>query len=278
MILPDSCNSMSMAQLRFVQSIHEPADQRNPDTLVRCFLTLAQRCRGRFLGRERLRFLRSDPFYYYLIARTKYYDQVFLKAISDGFAKIVNIGCGSDTRAFRFADLLRSNEVRVLECDQPEAIHAKRCAAKRRWRDEHVAYLPIDLNDTDWPDLTRALRQPRFGRALVLMEGVSPYVNASNFGFFLEKLCSQLSAGSLIAYDFKAAGKDDQFGISERARNPFRLPAVRDDVVRYHRERGLRVEWFESSADLSVRLIPALVKQGIALFREDGLVRVEVAQ
>ena len=34
----------------------------------------------------------------------------------------VMVGCGSDTRAYRFQDLLCRHGVKVLECDQPEEL------------------------------------------------------------------------------------------------------------------------------------------------------------
>src|SRR5438093_6350622 len=147
MALPNLSKSMDMAHLRYIQSIHESPERRNPDTLVRCFIPILARLRAAWLGREELSKLRADPFYYYLIARTKYYDQVVNDAVSDGVQQIVSVGCGSDTRAYRFKDLLRGKGVKVLECDQPKAIYAKQQVAKR-WRYfDHVEYLPIDLND-----------------------------------------------------------------------------------------------------------------------------------
>jgi O-methyltransferase involved in polyketide biosynthesis len=110
-----------------------------------------RRWRTAWLNREDLARLRAEPFYYYLLARTMYYDQVIKDAVAGGAKRIVIVGCGSDTRAYRFQDLLRNGGVRVLECDPPEAIHVKQ-QMTARWRPgEHVEYLPIDLNDDEWP-------------------------------------------------------------------------------------------------------------------------------
>src|ERR1043166_6560012 len=121
MALPNLSNSMYVARLRYIQSIHESLECRNPDTLVQHFILTLERWRIPWLGREELSKLREDPFYYYLVARTKYYDQVVNDAIADGVQQIVCVGCGSDTRAYRFEPLLRSRGISVLECDQPEA-------------------------------------------------------------------------------------------------------------------------------------------------------------
>src|SRR5437016_10304251 len=141
--LPNLSKSMDIARLRYIQSIHESPERRNPDTLVRHFIPILARLRTAWLGRQELSKLRADPFYYYLVARTHYYDQVVNDAVADGVQQIVNVGCGSDTRAYRFKHLLRSQGVHILECDQPQAIYAKQRIAQR-WRPcDYVEYLPI---------------------------------------------------------------------------------------------------------------------------------------
>jgi len=267
---------MDVAHLRYIQSIHESPERRNPDTLVRHFIPILARLRTAWLGRKELSKLRTDAFYYYLVARTKYYDQVVKEAVSDGVQQIVSVGCGSDTRAYRFKHLLRSKNVKVLECDQPEAIRAKQQMAKR-WRCfDYVEYLPIDLNDDTWPELEHWLGDRTGTKALVLMEGVSPYINGSNFGRFLALLATRLSPGSHVAYDFKIRGVHDDFGRVGRIQEPFRLPRASDEVATFHKAHGLRLEHMELSSELCARLLPGLAESAVTLFSEDGLVRLQV--
>ena len=274
--LPNLSKSMDVAHLRYIQSIHESPERRNPDTLVRHFIPILARLRTACLGREELSKLRADPLYYYLVARTKYYDQVVNEAVSDGVRQIVIIGCGSDTRAYRFKHLLCSKGVKVLECDQPKAIRAKQQVAKR-WRCfDYVEYLPIDLNDDTWPELEHWLGDRTRTKALVLMEGVSPYINGSNFGRFLVLLATRLLPGSHVAYDFKIRGVHDDFGRVGRIQEPFRLSRASDEVATFHEALGLRFEHMELSSELCARLLPGLAESDITLFSEDGLVRLRV--
>ena len=199
-------------------------------------------------------------------------------AVADGVQQIVNVGCGSDTRAYRFKHLLRSKGVRILECDQPQAIHAKQRIAKR-WRPcDYVEYLPIDLNDNTWPALEHWISARTASKALVLMEGVSPYVNASAFGQFLLFLATTLSAGSHVAYDFKIRGVNDDFGRVGRTQSPFRLSRASDEVATFHEAHGLRLDRMELSSELSVRLLPGLAESAARLFSEDGLVQLQVSR
>jgi methyltransferase (TIGR00027 family) len=269
--LPNLSSSLNVGRLRYIQSLHEPPSRRNPDTLVKRFFPLGERVRLRFLPRKDLAVLRSDPFYYYLVARTRHYDKVFCEAIADGVQQILNVGCGTDTRSYRFQELIRAKKVSVMECDQRDAISVKEQLAKAWNRLARIEYSAIDLNGGDWSSVGRWLRASPGGKALVIMEGVSPYVSEDAFGRFLDFLAGTLPAGSQLAYDFKCRGIADGYGQGGATIRPFRLPATRDDVAAFHKGHGFQLDTFDSSADLSRRLLPGI--DAGPLFQEDGLVR-----
>jgi methyltransferase (TIGR00027 family) len=268
---------MLVAELRYIQSIHETSELQNPDGLVGQFLPVLRRWSCKWLSQSKIAVLRTDPFYYYLDARTKYYDKVFLDAISDNVQFIINVGCGTDTRSCRFEDVLKQNGVKVLECDQPEAISDKQQMAKRQGTVDHVDYMSVDLNDDAWPDFEYWLAKNNTTKALVLMEGVSPYVNVETFSRFLGLLARELLVGSRVAYDFKIRGVKDDFGLVGRTQRPFRLTAITEEVIGYHEELGYRLDRMERSSDLSVRILPGLAKSGSPVFMEDALVQLVVA-
>ena len=267
---------MYVARLRHIQSIHEIPERRNPDTLVRHFIPLVQRWRSAWLGRGQLTKLRTEPVYYYLIARTKYYDEVLQKAVKEGVRRILIVGCGSDTRPYRFQSLLRDRNVRVLECDQPEAIRVKEQMAKRWHPSDYVEYLPIDLNDEAWPQIERWLGAHPEQETLVLIEGVSTYVDENHFTRFLQLLATNLAPGSRVCYDYKIRGVHDELGREGRTVKPFRLSDVCKEVAAFHLEHGLRLEHMELSFQLCSRLFPDLAVSGVAFFTEDGLVQLRV--
>jgi methyltransferase (TIGR00027 family) len=273
--MPSASNLMSVARLRYIQSIHEASERRNPDLLVRYFIPVVERWRLAWMSQEELSKVRMNPFYYYLVARTKYYDQLFCDAAAAGVQSIVNVGCGSDTRSYRFMQVLRSNGVTVLECDQPEAVRVKQRIAKRWQGPNRVDYLPIDLNDGAWPDVTRWLDERPERKTLVLMEGVSPYVEDMSFKQFLLLLAGKLTAGSLVAYDFKIRGFGGDLGRNGRTKSPFRLPSAKDQVTAFHEALGLRLERLELSVDLCARLLPS-VASSASLFSGDVLVQLRV--
>ena len=279
MELPDLSNSMMMARWRYIQSVRESVERRNPDTLVRRFIPLLDRLRVAWMGKEDLAKLRSHPFYYYLVARTRFYDAVVLDAVSGGARQIVNVGCGSDTRAYRFEQILRKNRVSVLECDLPEAVHAKQQLTSRWGQFEYIEHLPLDLNDGAWPDLDRWLGDRTGTKTLVIMEGVSPYIYPGPFERFLALLAGRLAHGSQVTHDFKLLGANDNFarrpGHAERT---FRLPANRQDVTTFYESLGYRLERFELGSELTMRLVPGMAGSSSPLFTEDALAELRVGK
>lgn len=276
MSLPDLSNSMYVAYLRHVQATREEREWRNPDVLVGRLLPLAERVRIACLRKERLQQLRNEPFYYYLLARTKYYDMVFTDALSQGKRLVIGVGAGTDTRPHRFKRLLDRFDARVIECDQRASSLAKQRLARRFGSNDRVSYLPVDLNDVDWSHFKRVLGDHDRRTALVLMEGVSPYVEATALRRFLQMLGASLAVGSEVAYDFKRAGIKDTFGQSERTLEPFRLPSEEAGNVEFHRGLGLGVESCVLSADLWSRVFPGMTSPITAPFDEDGLLRLRV--
>jgi len=268
----DLSNAGYVARLRYIQALHEAANLRNPDTLVGHFLSLRDRWNAKILGREELTRLREDPFYYYLLARTKYYDAVYRDAVTAGVVQIANIGCGADTRPYRLGEVIRDAGVRILECDQPAAVERKRKIAKR-WRGLiSVDYMPIDLNLSGWPDVAKWLKQG--GKTLVVMEGVSPYINAESFTAFLRLIAAVCEEGSFCAYDYKIKGVNDAFGKTERTQHPFRLSHHSDEVSKYHEGLDLTQVFHATSWELCARLIGN--PRHAATFCEDAVVQVRV--
>jgi methyltransferase (TIGR00027 family) len=267
MNLPNFSNLMNVGQMRYIQSHFEQPEYCNPDALVGSFLSFPHLWSAIIRGRLFRPHLRSKPFYHYILARTKYYDELFLNAVYAPVSCIINIGCGTDTRAYRFGHILQQKKIAVMECDQPQAIAAKQKVARSLWSTEHIEYFPLDLNDGSWPDFARRLDEKSQAPALVMLEGVSPYICKESFEAFLRLLAGKLHPRSLLAYDFKIDGAAEGFGRSTRVQTPFRLRAERKEVEAYHESLGFKLQHMETGPELTARLLPGRP----LLFDEDCL-------
>jgi len=273
MRLPNLSFLARVGQVRAIQSRYETPENRNPDHMAVRLLPGGKRLECAVRGRWFLNRLRAEPFYAYLLARTRYYDQVFLDAVDRGVDHILNLGCGGDTRAYRFEALLKARGVGVVELDQPAAIASKQALARARLGGgAHVTYLPLDLNAPVSPELSAWMDAHAGGRWLVMLEGVSPYVEKTRFEAFLQDLARRLGPEGVLAYDFKRPEVVQDFGRSERTVEPFRLPADRAQVEDFHARLGYRTLHFETSAALCFRLAGPLLADGCPIFDEDSLI------
>jgi methyltransferase (TIGR00027 family) len=266
---------VKVGQLRYIQSTFENVDFKNPDEFVFLFLSFLQKINCVFIGKIFLPILKNYPFYYYLLARTKYYDEIFSNAIDQGYSTIVNIGCGLDTRAIRFNDMLVQKNVRVFEFDVPKVLKQKQVSIGELGSPKFVEYLPIDINNKYWSELEALMINSRMERMLVLMEGVSPYICGDAFCQFLRFLSFSLSAGSKVCYDYKNLGANDRFGSPSNRRKTFRLQNSYYEVEAFHKKCNFELIHFESSVELSTRMLSGLKTSKIN-FTEDSLIQILV--
>jgi methyltransferase (TIGR00027 family) len=152
--LTDLSNLADTARIRHIQSLHENGDRRNPDILAGALITAEIRQQCFELNAEALMKMRKNPYYYYLTARTKFYDQLLLDAVAAGVRRVLIVGAGFDTRLYRFGGHLAAHGIEVAECDQPGVVTIKQKLAKTLPYSERVHYLSVDLNQQEtWNDL-----------------------------------------------------------------------------------------------------------------------------
>jgi methyltransferase (TIGR00027 family) len=143
--------------------------------------------------------------YEYVIARTKYIDAAFQKALADRFDQVVVFGAGFDTRALRFHD--QSRNTRVFELDVPITQAAK----LDRYRQRNLV-VPPNLSfismDFDKESLAEKLNQSGFhgsGRSLFILEGVLMYLLPASVDATLRSLQTLAGEGSRLVFDYVRA-------------------------------------------------------------------------
>ena len=266
-------NLASTAFKRHLQSLHESGDRRNPDILAGALLSDQEREACLRIRGPELAALRVEPYYHYLTARTKVYDQVLLDAVVHGIRRAVIVGSGFDTRFHRFGGVLAAYNVDLAECDQPAAIAAKRKLAADLPYADRVHYFSIDLNEApSWTELWDWICAG--GRpVLILAEGVSPYVESAAYEEFLAEVAARLPVGSRLAYDFKFSGVADGFGKNASVTSPFRLNLDTGSILGRHQKFGFEEVAVTTSRELMLEYVPSWTEQVSPLFTEDALIR-----
>jgi methyltransferase (TIGR00027 family) len=133
-----------------------------------------------------------------MLVRTRYIDEHLQGAVRDGAAQVVILGAGFDTRAYRFADLLR--DTKVFEVDR----HATQELKKRRLTEvlgtipSNVTFVETDFKRDALRDaLRRAGYQPAV-RTCFVWEGVVMYLPEEAVRATLRTIAESAPGSSLV--------------------------------------------------------------------------------
>ena len=184
-------------------SCYEPDERiRGRDYLAKLFLPAERRTRldheaYRRVARERVK----TGTYYYVIARTSYFDQIFLDGLKNAIPQIVILGAGYDSRAYRYENSL--GDTKILEIDASYTQKDKIALLRQNHIGfHHVRFVPIDFEQDG---LAETLLQNGFDgqkRSLFLWEGVTLYLTRDAMRRTLGSIASISADQSLLAFDY----------------------------------------------------------------------------
>lgn len=259
---PDPHGRDYVGYLRYLQNRRETGVRKNPDTHVG-FL-LRRNVRASAIWADLARY-RGDAFYHYLLARTRFYDEVFLNALSAGVQQILILGAGTDTRAYRLGNTPTLQQVRVFETDLEPWI-SERSALSGRIKSRHQIHRSsLDLAKDDLSGWVTKAKFAPSQLTLLLAEGVTPYLRSDAVDILLDFMSKHARAGSWLAYDFKRL---DVNGKPSGEQSNFGLPSDVHQIKRYHDRFQLAVERFFLSEELGERYLDYDAPK----YREDGVV------
>jgi methyltransferase (TIGR00027 family) len=201
-----STTAEQMAVSRAIET-RKPATERIcSDPLAQEFLSA--RYRMLLLGRplrdavERAIERRFAGHHYYVIARTRYFDDFLQARLAEGLEQLVILGAGYDSRACRFAPQLGG--AAVFEVDHPATSAAKQARLRSLpgANPGNVKYVGVDFNVEKLADklLQSGYREGR--RTVFLWEGVTPYLTLAAVDEVLSFVRGSAAAGSAILFDY----------------------------------------------------------------------------
>jgi methyltransferase (TIGR00027 family) len=143
--------------------------------------------------------------YEYVIARTRYIDAVFEKALIERFDQILLFGAGFDSRALRFQAV--GLHTRIFELDAPPTQQAKiKQYGKRNLSiPPNLVLVPIDF---DKESLSQKLDMAGFGkkrRSLFILEGLLMYLEPASVRTTFHTIQEYAGTGSRIVFDYVQA-------------------------------------------------------------------------
>jgi methyltransferase (TIGR00027 family) len=269
-----------------------PGQQFGPDDLAQYFLPAHYRFLLRLKGvrRNAMRQLSAamPGMTEYVIARTAYFDRLFLSALNDCTPQIVILGAGYDTRAYRFASANRSTVIFELDAAETQERKMECLRHTRISVPESVRFVPTDFTAEPLSAvLEKAGYRPQAG-ALFLWEGVSYYLDARSVDETLWFVSRAASADSAIAFDYTipltAENVQGRYGSAEflaamqgyHADEALMFSIAEGEVASFLGERDMQViEHFDPESIEKTFLVDA---QGALLGRVTGNFRFVLAK
>ena len=149
-----------------------------------------------------LRFLAPHGVYEYVIARTKYFDAVFEKALADGFDQILLFGAGYDTRALRFQE--KAQHTRIFELDELHTQQAKIKQLRKRNLSipSNLVFIPIDFEKESLSQKLDMARFQKGQRNLFILEGLLMYLEPDAVQETFQIIREYGSTGNRVVFDY----------------------------------------------------------------------------
>jgi len=140
--------------------------------------------------------------HYYVIARTRYFDDLLQQRLTGGAEQLVILGAGYDSRPYRFAHQLGGAQ--VFEVDHPATSTAKQAKVRALIGEipANVAYVPVDFTVDNLADKLLECGYCTTRPTVFLWEGVTPYLNLEAVDTVLSFVMASAAAGSTIVFDY----------------------------------------------------------------------------
>ena len=140
--------------------------------------------------------------YEYVIARTKYIDSIFQKAISHEFDQILLFGAGFDSRGIRFAH--QHNSTKIFEMDMPITQNAKIKQLKRRGIEinPNIFFISIDFDRDSIGDKLLDSGFKKNKKSLFILEGLLMYLDDEAVNTTFQTINEFAGVGSEVVFDY----------------------------------------------------------------------------
>jgi methyltransferase (TIGR00027 family) len=143
--------------------------------------------------------------YEYVVARTKYIDEAFTRAMAEDFEQVLLFGAGFDTRALRFQ--AEARRAHIFELDAPRTQQAKIQQYRKRNLDvpPNLIFIAMDFDRDTLPDRLEQSGFRKGRKSLFILEGLLMYLESGSVDATLRTLQEYAGAGSWMVFDYVKA-------------------------------------------------------------------------
>lgn len=139
---------------------------------------------------------------FYLLLRTRFIDEAMEKAVRAGATQVVVLGAGFDSRAYRFAKLLKDCRVIEVDAAPTQKYKLRRLEAALIDIPSNVAYARIDFARDDLRQVLRSAGLRPDEKTFYIWEGVCMYLPESSVRATLRAIVRASAPGSSLVLDY----------------------------------------------------------------------------
>jgi methyltransferase (TIGR00027 family) len=198
--------------------------------------------------------------YEYIIARTKYMDAVYQRAIAEQFDQIAILGAGFDSRAIRFPAAEGLTQVYEFDSRHTQQRKLDLYAKTNVTVPANVHFEAIDFVKESLTDRLSAIGFLKNKRSLFLMEGVSMYLDAEALHNIFQTMIEYMGQHSLVAFDYIYAdvlqhqkrhyGETEIMQAVSGVKEAWRFGIEKDHIESFLDKYGLRLVNHMSARDM----------------------------
>lgn len=201
--------------------------------------------------------------YEYVIARTKVMDAEFIAALETGFAQIVLLGAGFDTRALRFAELNRGTRIYELDIATTQKPKIKVLQQKKLKIPDELCFVSIDFDNQSILEVLSEAGYQKSQKSLFLWEGVSMYLSDQTVDETLNFIHSGSSSDSRVTFDYiyasvlrregKLFGEQGSYHMVSSVGEGWRFGIEDGEIGQFLAVRGFELVAHYTPADLEMK-------------------------
>ena len=152
----------------------------------------------------------DDPdvfgFVWLMLVRTRFIDELMVRAVRGGAVQLVILGAGFDTRAHRFGELLKDVAVFEIDYGSTQEYKRRRVAAALGGTPANLTYAPIDFATDSLGRVLRTAGFQRDRRTYWICEGVSMYLPEAGMKETLCAIAAESAPGSALLLEYLNRG------------------------------------------------------------------------
>jgi methyltransferase (TIGR00027 family) len=230
------------ASLRALSNYEENEKMRSNDYFAEIFLPDERRTPlNNKNARAMIKKAIPKGLYEYVIARTKYFDTVFIEAVKNNIDQVVFLGAGYDSRPYRFSNII--TKTKIFEVDaKPTQEHKISLLHKNKIKiSERIKYVPVDFEKDNLFDLLNEWGYDKIKKTLFMWEGVTFYLSYNVVVQMLKMIKENSSSGSKLCFDFQTMTNSDELIKTDLEDETIKFGIKNDQIEIFVSENGYKI-------------------------------------